>query len=104
MVSVGRKSKGSVDLKGRLHSTIQNQTSSNKGSVDSQWVCKPHQEPLPEGSFACTNSQKGSRESQGSNLSSLFQQTIHSSKTKSEMAPNPGPECSKQIFERKNRA
>ena len=59
-------------------------------------------EPLPEGSFACTDSQKGSRESQGLNFSNLFEQTIYSSKTKSEMAPNPGSQCSKQVFERKN--
>ena len=102
MVPLGRKSKGSVDLKGWLHSPIQTQTSSAKRSVDSQWVCKPHQEPLPEGSFACTDSQKGSREGKGANLSSLFEQAIHSSKTKSEMAPNHGSQCSKQIFERKN--
>ena len=87
MVPPGRKSKGRVDLKGRLHSSIQTQTSSSKRSVDSQWVCKPRQEPLPEGSFACTDSQNGSRECEGSNLSSLFQQAIHSSKTKSEMGP-----------------
>ena len=63
-------------------STLQNQTSFSQRSVDSQWLCKPHQEPLPEGSFACTDTQKGSREGEGSNLSSFLQQTLCISQTK----------------------
>ena len=96
MVRPGCKSKGSVDLKGRLHSTFQSQTSSSERSADSQWLCKPHQEP--EGSFACTDAQEGSREGEGSNLSSLLQQTLHSSKTKSKMTPNLQSQCSEQIL------
>ena len=83
LVPPGCKSKGSLDLEGRLHTPVQTQTSSSKGPVDSQWVCKPPQEPLPEGGFACTYSQKDSREGKGLNLSSLFQQTIYIIKAKS---------------------
>ena len=64
-----------------------------KRSLDSQWLCKPHQEPLLEGSFTVTDLQKGSREGKGSNLSSCFQQTILCTKTKSEMASNLGSQC-----------
>ena len=79
--------------------SIQNQTSSGERPLDSQWLCKPHQEPLPERGFAGLTAKGGSRDGEGSNISSL---TVHSSKTKSEMATNLGPQCSKQIFERKN--
>ena len=98
----GPKPKGSLDVEGQLNSPFQTQTSSGKGPVGSQQVCKPPQEPLPEGDFACTDSQKGSREGKGSKLSSLLQQTTHSTKTKSEMTSNLGSRCSKQIFEHKN--
>ena len=70
--------------------------------ITNQWVCKPPQEPLPEGTFACTDHQEGSREGKGLDLSSLLQQVVHCPQTKSEMAANPRPQCSKQIFERKN--
>ena len=98
----GCKSESSVHFEGRLHSPIQNQTSSGKGSFDSQWLCKPPQEPLPEGGFAGLTAKGGSRDGEGSNISSLLQPTVHSSKTKPKMATNLGPQCSKQIFERKN--
>ena len=71
-------------------------------AVDNQWICKPHQELLPEGGFACTDHQESGREGKGSDLSSFLQQDIHCPQTKSEMAANLGPQCSKQIFERKN--
>ena len=96
------KSESSVHFEGRLHSPIQNQTSSGEGPLDSQWLCKPHQEPLPGRGFAGPTAKGGSRDGKGSNISSLLQPTVHSSKTKSEMATNLGPQCSKQIFERKN--
>ena len=98
----GCKSESSVHFEGRLHSPIQNQTSSGKRPLDSQWLCKPRQEPLPERGFAGLTAKGGSRDGEGSNISSLLQPTVHSSKTKSEMATNLGPQCSKQIFERKN--
>ena len=96
------KSESSVHFEGRLHSPIQNQTSSGEGPLDSQWLCKPHQEPLPGRGLAGPTAKGGSRDGKGSNISSLLQPTVHSSKTKSEMATNLGPQCSKQIFERKN--
>ena len=102
VVPPGCKSESSVHFEGRLHSPIQNQTSFGKGSVDSQWLCKPPQEPLPEGGFAGLAAEGGSRDGEGSNISSLLQPTVHSSKTKPKMATNLGPQCSKQIFERKN--
>ena len=74
----------------------------SKRPLDSQWVCKPQQEPLPDGGFAGPALQEGSRDGEGSNISSLLQQTIHSTQTKSEMAAHLGPQCSKPIFERKN--
>ena len=96
------KSESSVHFEGRLHSPIQNQTFSGERPLDSQWLCKPHQEPLPERGFAGPTAKGGSRDGKGSNISSLLQPTVHSSKTKSEMVTNLGPQCSKQIFERKN--
>ena len=69
---------------------------------DHQWLCKPLEEPLPEGGFASTDQEKGSREGQGSNLSSLFQQTVHCPQTKSKMAANSRSQCPEQIFERQN--
>ena len=102
MVLPGCKSESSVHLKGRLHSPFQNQTSSGERSFDTQWLCKPPQEPLPQGGFASPTAKGGSRDGEGSNISSLLQQTFHSSQTKPKMATNLGPQCSKQIFERKN--
>ena len=102
VVPPGCKSESSVHFEGRLHSPIQNQTPFGKGSIDSQWLCKPPQEPLPEGGFAGLAAEGGSRDGEGSNISSLLQPTVHSSKTKPKMATNLGPQCSKQIFERKN--
>ena len=102
VVPPGCKSESSVHFEGRLHSPIQDQTSSGKGSFDSQWLCKPPQEPLPEGGFAGLTAKGGNRDGEGSNISSLLQPTVHSSKTKPKMATNLGLQCSKQIFERKN--
>ena len=102
VVPPGCKSESSVHYEGRLHSAIQDQTSSGKGSFDSQWLCKPPQEPLPERGFAGLTAKGGSRDGEGSNISSLLQPTVHSSKTKPKMAANLGPQCSKQIFECKN--
>ena len=102
VVPPGCKSESSFHFEGRLHSPIQDQTSSGKRSFDSQWLCKPPQEPLPERGFAGLTAKGGSRDGEGSNISSLLQPTVHSSKTKPEMAANLGPQCSKQIFERKN--
>ena len=100
MVPPRCESKGTVHTERRVHSPIQTQTSER--TSDSQWLCKPTQEPLPEGSFACPDSQEDSREGKGSNHSSLFQQVVHCPQTKSKMAANLRPRCSKQIFERKN--
>ena len=96
------ESKGNVNFEGRLCAPVQTQTSSSKGSLDSQRVCKPQQEPLPEGGFAGSALQEGSGDGEGSNISSFLQQTIHSTQTKPEMAANLGPQCSKQIFECKS--
>ena len=102
MIPPGCKSESSVHFEGRLHSPIQGQTKSSQRSVDSQRLCKPPQEPLPETGLAGLTAKGGSRDGEGSNISSLLQPTVHSSKTKPEMATNLGPQCSKQIFERKN--
>ena len=96
------KSESGVHPEGRLHSSIQIQTSSGQRSIDTQWLCKPPQEPLPEGGFASLTAKGGSRDGEGSNISSLLQPTVHSSKTKPKMATGLGPQCSKQIFERQN--
>ena len=98
----GCKSESSVHFERRLHSPIQNQTSSGKRPLDSPWICKPPQEPLPERGLAGLTAKGGSRDGEGSNISSLLQPTVHSSKTKPEMSTNLGPQCSKQIFEHKN--
>ena len=102
MVPPRCQSKGSVNSEGWIHSPVETQTSSSERTSDNQWLCKPSQESLPEGSFACPDSQKGGREGKGSNLCSLFQQVVHCPQTKSEIATNLGPQCSQQIFERKN--
>ena len=102
MVPPGCKSKGSVNFERRLHSPIQNKTPTSKRPIDNQWLCKPPQEPLPEGGFACIDQQEGSREGKGSDLPSLLQQIVHCPQTKPEMAANLGPQCSKPIFECKN--
>ena len=87
VVPPGCKSESSVHLEGRLHSPVQKQTSSGKRSLDSQWLCKPPQEPLPEGGFACLTTKGGNRDGEGSNISSLLQQTFHSSQTKLKWRP-----------------
>ena len=102
VVPPGCKSKGSVNFERRLHSPIQNKTPTSKRPIDNQWLCKPPQEPLPEGGFACIDQQEGSREGKGSDLPSLLQQIVHCPQTKPEMAANLGPQCSKPIFECKN--
>ena len=94
--------KGSFNLEGRLCASVQNQTSSSKRSLDSQQLCKPPLEPLPEGGFAGSASQEGSRDGKGSNISSLLQQTFNSAKTEPKVASYFGPRCFEQIFGRKN--
>ena len=64
------ESKGSFHTERRVHPPLHSQTSSSERTSDNQWLCKPPQEPLPEGSFACPDSQKGGRD--GSNFSILF--------------------------------
>ena len=88
MGSQGCKPKSSVHIKGGLCSSLQSKTSLSKGSPDSKWLCKPHQR-LPLAS-SCTSSdrEKGSREGQGSNLTSLFQQTVHCPKAEPQVAAN----------------
>ena len=98
----GCKSESSVYLEGMVHSPIQKQTTSSERYLDSQWFSKPLQEPLPEGGCTDLATEGGSRDGEGSNISSLLQQTVHSSQTKPKMATGIGPQCSKQIFERKN--
>ena len=103
MVPPGCKSEDSVNFERWLHSPVQNKTPpTSERPIDNQWLCKPPQEPLPEGGFACTDQQEGSREGKGSDLSSLLQQVVHCPQTKPEMAANLGPQCSKPIFECKN--
>ena len=102
MGSQGCKPKSSVHIKGGLCSSLQSKTSLSKGSPDSKWLCKPHQR-LPLAS-SCTSSdrEKGSREGQGSNLTSLFQQTVHCPKAEPQVAANLGSQYSKSVFMRKN--
>ena len=76
------KSESSVHLEGRLHSSVQKQTSSGQRSIDSPWLCKPPQEPQPERGFAGITTKEDNRGGEGSNISSLLQQTFHSSQTK----------------------
>ena len=102
MGSQGCKPKSSVHIKGGLCTSLQSKTSLSKGSPDSKWLCKPHQR-LPLAS-SCTSSdrEKGSREGQGSNLTSLFQQTVHCPKAEPQVAANLGSQYSKSVFMRKN--
>ena len=96
------KPQSSVHFKGGLCSPLQSQTSLGKGSPDSKWLCKPHQRlPLAR---SCTSSdrEKGSREGQGSNLTSLFQQTVHCPKAEPQVAADLGSQYSKSVFMRKN--
>ena len=95
----GCKSESGVNFEGGSCAPIQTQTPSSTIPPDSRWLCTLPEKHLLNG--GCTNpvAQKGSRDGKGSNL---FQQTIHSSQTKSKMMTNLGPQCSKQIFERKN--
>ena len=102
MVPPGCKSESGVHFEGRLHSPVKNKTPTSERPSDNQWLCKPPQEPLPEGAFACSDQQEGSREGNGSDLSSLFQQTVSCPQTKSEMASNLRSQCSEQIFQCKN--
>ena len=96
------KPESSVHFEGRLHSPVQSQTPTSKGPPNSQWLCKPPQEPLPEGGFASLTTKGGSRDGKGLDISSLLQPTLHSPKTKPKVATSLGPQCSKQIFECKN--
>ena len=99
MVPSGRKSESGIHLEGWLHSPVQTQVPSSERPLDYQWLCKSPQEPLPAGGFACSDKEKGYREGKSSDF---FQQTVHCPQAKPEMAANFGPQCSKQIFERKN--
>ena len=73
VVPPGCKSESSVHFEGRLHSPIQGQANSSKRSVDSQWLCKPPQEPLPERGFAGLTTKGGSRDGEGSNIEQIFE-------------------------------
>ena len=98
----GGKSESGVNLKRGLCAPFQAQTPSSKTPPDSQWLCQSQQKSLPEGGGSKPLGQKDSRDGEGSSISSLFQQTFHSSQTKSKIATSLGPQCSKQIFECKN--
>ena len=93
---------GSVNFERGLRTTIQSQTPSSQRPHDNQWLCRPPEKSLPRGICTKSSAQEGHRDGKGVDISSLLQQTIHSPKTKSEMASSVGPQCSKQIFERKN--
>ena len=100
--SPGGKSKSGVNPKRGLCAPFQTQVPSSETPPDSQWLCQSPKKPLPEGGGSKPSGEKGGRDGEGSSISSLFQQAFHSSQTKSEMASSFGPQCSKQIFERKN--
>ena len=96
------KPKSSVHTKRGLCSPIQSPTLPSEGSPDSKRLCQSHQRlPLARGSTSL-NQEEGSREGQGSNLSSLLQQTIHCPQTEPKVAANLGPQYSKSVFMRKN--
>ena len=94
----GGKSESGVNPKRGLCAPVQTQIPSSETPPGSQWLCQSPQKPLPKGGGSKPIGQKG----EGSSISSLFQQTFHSSQTKSEMAASLRPQCTKQIFERKN--
>ena len=96
------KPKSSVHTKRGLCSPIQSQTLPSEGSPDSKRLCQSHQRLLLARDSTSLNQEEGSREGQGSNLSSLLQQTIHCSQTEPKVAANLGPQYSKSVFMRKN--
>ena len=69
---------------------------------DSQWLCQSQQKQVSEGGGSKPSGQRGSRDGEGLTISSLFQQTVHSSQTQPKVETSLRPQCSKQIFERKN--
>ena len=98
MGSQGCKPKSSIHIERGLCASLQSQTSLNKGTPDSKRLCKPHQRlPLTR---SCTSSdqEKGSREGQGSNLTSLFQQIVHCPKAEPKVAANLGSQYSKSVL------
>ena len=102
MGSQGCKPEGSIHLERGLCASLQGQASLNKGTPDSKRLCKPHQRLPLTRSSASSDQEKGSREGQGSNLTSLFQQIVHCPKAEPKVAANLGSQYSKSVFMRKN--
>ena len=102
MGSQGCKPEGSIHFEKGLCASLQGQTSLNKGTPDSKRLCKPHQRLPLTRSSASSDQEKGSREGQGSNLTSLFQQIVHCPKAEPKVAANLGSQYSKSVFMRKN--
>ena len=70
-----------------LCSPIQTQAPSSETPPDSQWLCQSRQKQVSEGVSSKPSGQKGNRDSQGSSISSLFQQTVHRPQTKPKWRP-----------------
>ena len=72
---------GSINFEGGLCSPIQDQTSTGKRPPDNQRLCRSPERTLPKGVCTESSAQEGHRDGEGSDISSLLQQTFHSPKT-----------------------
>ena len=97
MVPPGCKSKGSVNLDGQLHSPFQIRPPLVRDPLIVSGYANPLRNLyLKEAFYALIHKKAVERVRVGT--SSLFQQAIHSTKTKSEMASNFESQCSEKNF------
>ena len=96
------KSESDIYPERGLCAPIQTQAPSSETAPDNQWLRQSQQKQVSEGGRSKPSGQKGSRDGEGSSISSLFQQTVHRPQTKPKVAASLRSQCSKQIFERKN--
>ena len=80
------KSESDIYPERGLCAPIQTQAPSSETPPDNQWLCQSQQKQVSEGGRSKPSGQKGSRDGEGSSISSLFQQTVHGPQTKPKVA------------------
>ena len=88
----GCKSSGDFCLERGLHPSVQTETTIDKVSHSSEWLCKPSKEPVLKGSLTKSHEQVGSRKGGYQVVSGFLQPGFPCPQTKQKMEPNLGPE------------
>ena len=85
----GCKQKGSFNSSGRVHPTLQRETSPDKVTGNYQWIRKSGQKQAHKGLLTGTPSETGGRKGDNSVLPGLLQPLVSSTKTQQQMEAHP---------------